>query len=99
MEKGQIFKSSLTLKNVRSTKWIKQAKIACCNAYACFETSKHMLKKALENHFNKVTQNVTLSEVEFKKFCELCDSIGFNVEILDVELNVVKKVDVFINVD
>ena len=96
---GKVFKSELKLKRVRSTRWIKQAKIACCNHYACFEQVKTMMKKAIANKFNKVTVNTTLTEEEFSKFLQLANENSFNIEILEIDMNVVRKINAFIDIE
>ena len=93
---GKVFKTELKLKRVKSTRWIKQAKIACCQHYAAFEQLKAMMKKAIANKFNKVTVNVTLSEEEFSKFLQLANENSF---ILDIDLGIVRKINAFIDIE
>lgn len=95
------YRTKLSLKAVKSTRFIKMAKIACCQHYACFEQAKQMMKKAIANGYNSVTMNVTLAELEYNKFCELVGNVGLNVDIKeqDVNLNVVTKIDVFVNLN
>lgn len=95
------YRTSLSLKVVKSTRFIKMAKIACCHHYACFERAKTMIKKAIQNGYSSVTMNVTLAEEEYAKFCELVGNVGLNVDIKsqDETLKVVTKIEVFVNVN
>ena len=95
------YRTNLKLKAVKSTRLIKQAKIACCHHYACFEKAKQMMKKAIANGYASVTMNVQLAEDEYVKFCELVGNIGLNVDIKsqDETLKVVTKIDVFIDLN
>ena len=95
------YRTNLSLKVVKSTRFIKMAKIATCQHYACFEKAKAMMKKAIANGYASVTMNVQLAEAEYNKFCELVGSQGLNVDIKEQnkELNVVTKIDVFVNVN
>ena len=95
------YRTNLSLKVVKSTRFIKMAKIACCHHYACFEQAKTMIKKAIQNGYASVTMNVTLAEEEYAKFCELVGNVGLNVDIKEQnkELNVVTKIDVFVNLN
>ena len=95
------YRTKLSLKVVKSTRFIKLAKIATCQHYACFEKAKAMMKKAIQNGYASVTMNVQLAEAEYIKFCELVGSQGLNVDIKEQnkELNVVTKIDVFVNVN
>lgn len=95
------YRTNLTLKVAKSTRFIKLAKIATCQHYACFEKAKQMMKKAIANGYANVTMNVTLAEEEYKKFCELVGSQGLNVDIKsqDEVMKVVTQIDVFVNVN
>lgn len=95
------YRTSLSLKVVKSTRLIKMAKIATCQHYACFEKAKAMMKKAIANGYARVTMNVQLAEAEYTKFCELVGSQGLNVDIKsqDETLKVVTQIDVFVNVN
>lgn len=95
------YRTKLSLKVVKSTRFIKQAKIACCHHYACFEQAKQMIKKAIQNGYASITMNVTLAEDEYNKFCELVGSQGLNVDIKEQNkaLNVVTKIDVFVDLN
>lgn len=95
------YRTALKIKAVKSTRLIKQAKIACCHHWACFEQAKQMIKKAIQNGYSSVTMNVTLAETEYVKFCELVGSQGLNVDIKEQneELNVVTKIDVFVDLN
>lgn len=95
------YRTNLSLKVVKSTRFIKMAKIATCQHYACFEKAKQMMKKAIQNGYASVTLNVQLAELEYNKFCELVGSQGLNVDIKEQNeaLNVVTKIDVFVNVN
>ena len=95
------YRTNLSLKVVKSTRFIKMAKIATCHHYACYEKAKQMMKKAIANGYASVTMNVQLAEDEYKKFCELVGSQGLNVDIKsqDANLNVVTQIDVFVNVN
>lgn len=95
------YRTTLKIKAVKSTRLIKQAKIACCHHYACFEQAKQMIKKAIANGYASVTMNVTLAEQEYAKFCELVGNVGLNVDIKsqDENLNIVTQIDVFVNVN
>ena len=95
------YRTSLSLKVVKSTRLIKMAKIAMCQHYACFEQAKTMIKKAIQNGYASVTMNVTLPEKEYAKFCELVGSQGLNVDIKaqDEALKVVTQIEVFVNVN
>lgn len=95
------YRTNLSLKVVKSTRFIKLAKIATCQHFACFERAKTMMKKAIQNGFASVTMNVQLAEVEYQKFCELVGSQGLNVDIKsqDENLKVVTQIDVFVNVN
>lgn len=95
------YRTNLKLKMVKSTRLIRQAKIACCQHYACFEQAKTMMKKAIQNGYSSVTMNVTLAETEYAKFCELVGNVGLNVDIKaqDETLNIVTQIDVFVNLN
>ena len=95
------YRTNLSLKVVKSTRFIKLAKIATCQHYACFEQAKAMIKKAIQNGYASVTMNVQLAELEYNKFCELVGSQGLNVNIKsqDENLKVVTQIDVFVNVN
>ena len=95
------YRTNLTLKVAKSTRFIKLAKIATCQLYACFEKAKQMMKKAIANGYASVTMNVTLAEEEYNKFCELVGNVGLNVDIKEQNeaLNVVTKIDVYVNVN
>lgn len=95
------YRTTLKIKAVKSTRLIKQAKIACCHHYACFEQAKQMIKKAIQNGYASVTMNVTLAELEYNKFCELVGNVGLNVDIKeqDETLKVVTKIDVFVDLN
>lgn len=95
------YRTNLSLKVVKSTRFIKMAKIATCQHYACFEKAKQMMKKAIQNGYASITMNVQLAEDEYNKFCELVGSQGLNVDIKEQNeaLNVVTKIDVFVNVN
>ncbi len=95
------YRTKLSLKVAKSTRFIKLAKIATCQHYACFEKAKQMMKKAIANGYASITMNVTLAEDEYNKFCELVGSQGLNVDIKEQNeaLNVVTKIDVFVNVN
>lgn len=95
------YRTNLSLKVVKSTRFIKMAKIATCQHYACFEKAKQMMKKAIQNGYANVTMNVQLAEAEYNKFCELVGNVGLNVDIKEQnkELNVVTKIDVFVNLN
>lgn len=95
------YRTNLALKVVKSTRFIKMAKIATCHHYAAFERAKQMMKKAIANGYASVTMNVTLAEEEYKKFCELVGSQGLNVDIKsqDEVMKVVTQIDVFVNVN
>lgn len=95
------YRTNLKLKAVKSTRFIKLAKIATCQHYACFEQAKQMIKKAIQNGYANVTMNVQLAEQEYRKFCELVGNVGLNVDIKsqDENLNVVTQIDVFVNVN
>lgn len=95
------YRTNLKLKMVKSTRLIRQAKIACCQHYACFEKAKQMMKKAIQNGYSSVTMNVTLAETEYVKFCELVGSQGLNVDIKaqDETLNIVTQIDVFVDLN
>lgn len=95
------YRTNLKIKAVKSTRFIKMAKIAMCQHYACFEQAKTMIKKAIQNGYASVTMNVALTEQEYQKFCELVGNIGLNVDIKsqDENLNVVNQIDVFVNVN
>lgn len=95
------YRTNLKLKAVKSTRFIKMAKIACCHHYACFEKAKQMIKKAIQNGYASVTMNVTLAEEEYNKFCELIGNVGLNVDIKeqDETLKVVTKIDVFVDLN
>lgn len=95
------YRTTLKIKAVKSTRLIKQAKIACCQHYACFEQAKQMIKKAIQNGYASVTMNVTLAELEYNKFCELIGNVGLNVDIKeqDETLKVVTKIDVFVDLN
>lgn len=95
------YRTNLKIKAVKSTRLIKQAKIACCHHWACFEQAKQMIKKAIQNGYASVTMNVTLAEQEYAKFCELVGNIGLNVDIKeqDETLKVVTKIDVFVDLN
>lgn len=95
------YRTNLKLKMVKSTRLIRQAKIACCQHYACFEKAKQMMKKAIQNGYSSVTMNVTLAELEYNKFCELVGNVGLNVDIKeqDETLKVVTKIDVFVDLN
>ena len=95
------YRTTLSLKVVKSTRFIKLAKIATCHHYACYEQAKKMMKKAIANGYTSVTMNVTLAEDEYKKFCELVGSQGLNVDIKsqDEVMRIVTQVDVFVNVN
>lgn len=95
------YRTNLKLKMVKSTRLIKQAKIACCHHYACFEKAKQMMKKAIQNGYSSVTMNVTLAETEYVKFCQLVGDIGLNVDIKsqDETLNIVTQIDVFVDLN
>lgn len=95
------YRTTLKIKAVKSTRLIKQAKIACCHHWACFEQAKQMIKKAIQNGYASVTMNVTLAELEYNKFCELIGNVGLNVDIKeqDETLKVVTKIDVFVDLN
>ena len=95
------YRTTLSLKVVKSTRFIKMAKIATCHHYACYEKAKQMMKKAIANGYASVTMNVQLAEDEYKKFCELVGSQGLNVDIKaqDEVMKVVTQIDVFVNVN
>lgn len=95
------YRTTLKIKAVKSTRLIKQAKIACCHHWACFEQAKQMIKKAIQNGYASVTMNVTLAELEYNKFCELVGNVGLNVDIKeqDETLKVVTKIDVFVDLN
>lgn len=95
------YRTTLKIKAVKSTRLIKQAKIACCHHWACFEQAKQMIKKAIQNGYASVTMNVTLAELEYNKFCELIGNAGLNVDIKeqDETLKVVTKIDVFVDLN
>lgn len=95
------YRTTLKIKAVKSTRLIKQAKIACCHHWACFEQAKQMIKKAIANGYASVTMNVTLAETEYVKFCELVGNIGLNVDIKtqDETLNIVTQIDVFVDLN
>lgn len=95
------YRTTLKIKAVKSTRLIKQAKIACCHHWACFEQAKQMIKKAIQNGYASVTMNVTLAETEYVKFCELIGNVGLNVDIKeqDETLKVVTKIDVFVDLN
>lgn len=95
------YRTTLKIKTVKSTRLIKQAKIACCHHWACFEQAKQMIKKAIQNGYASVTMNVTLAELEYNKFCELIGNVGLNVDIKeqDETLKVVTKIDVFVDLN
>lgn len=95
------YRTNLKLKAVKSTRLIKQAKIACCHHWACFEQAKQMIKKAIANGYASVTMNVTLAENEYVKFCQLVGDIGLNVDIKkqDDILGVVTQIDVFVDLN
>ena len=95
------YRTNLTLKVAKSTRFIKLAKIATCQHYACFEKAKQMMKKAIQNGYASVTMNVQLVEAEYNKFCELVGSQGLNVDnkMQDENMKVVTQIEVFVNVN
>lgn len=99
MEIGKVYKTEVHLKRVKTTRWIKAARIATCNHWQVFELAKNQLKKALANHFAETTVNVTLTEEEFGKFLVLANEQAWNVEITALEMNIVRQIKVFINTE
>ena len=95
------YRTNLKIKAVKSTRFIKMAKIACCQHWACFEQAKQMIKKAIQNGYASVTMNVALAENEYQKFCELIGNVGLNVDIKsqDETLNIVTQIDVFVDLN
>lgn len=99
MELNQVFKTNVVMKRVKTTRWIKMARIATCNHWQVFELVKSQLKKALANHFAETTVNVTLTEEEFSKFLVLANEQAWNVQITAIEIGIIRQIKVFISIE